>query len=157
MHDLYSRTIIVSFKQRSIVRILLFCYKIKLIDEIIQSKNILGQYDMFRWNMTITNILIAFCNIIEKCENYNRIFQSSLTFYFQRYHFIKYLCLTRGKMKEEKKRNVRSQFQACYKYKFTNDRDEEQQRANRNTRGTCDSSNWNCRTCDLFVMRASID
>lgn len=107
--------------------------------------------------MTITNILIAFCNIIEKCENYNRIFQSPLTFYFQRYHFIKHLCLTRGKMKEEKKRNVRSQFQACYKYKFTNDCDEEQQRANRNTRGTCDSSNWNCRTCDLFVMRASID
>lgn len=37
---IYIRTIIVSFKQRSIVRILLFCYKIKLIDEIIQSKNI---------------------------------------------------------------------------------------------------------------------
>lgn len=61
-------------------------------------------------------------------------------------------------MEEEKERNaIRSQFQTCCKYKFTNDRGEEQQRADSNTRGTCDSSNWNCRTCDLFVMRASID
>ena len=54
----------------------------------------------------ITNILIAFCNIIEKCENHNRIFQSPSTFYFQRYHFIKRLCLNSGKKRKKKRRGT---------------------------------------------------
>lgn len=56
--------------------------------------------------MTVTNILIAFCNIIEKCENHNQIFQSPSTFYFQRYHFIKRLCLNSGKKRKKKRRGT---------------------------------------------------
>lgn len=56
----------------------------------------------------ITNILIAFCNIIEKCENHNQIFQSPSTFYFQRYHFIKRLCLNSGKKNGRRKGEERS-------------------------------------------------